>query len=104
MIAGFRTSADARLNALAWTGLNNFTDHVKGKLFAELSLLEEYQNNNPTALTLNVSSRNIIMPSTLLTGITTHLGYTFTTQASSVPGWYTEPKSYTWVKVLTISW
>lgn len=102
MIAGIKTAAEAKADALAWQQLNAAPNSIGAKIHALLQELMILQVKNPSALSLVIGG-DIRIPTAAVASIQSTWGYVLTTVATGKPPGYSGTIS-SWVRVTQVSW
>lgn len=103
MIAGIPTAAEAKADAQAWALLLGSNTGKKAQTL--LDHLHKFQQNNPTALFINIPvAQKFVFPTAALTQVTATYGYIITATHGVAP-----PAGYTgsitnWSRITKVSW
>lgn len=104
MVLNIKTAAEARADAQAWNTISSAPNSMGSKLMAFMSRLMEFQQNNPTALSVSIpANQNMVIPQAAVTVIQSTWGYTLTTVAASIPTGY-NGNITNWVRVTNVAW
>lgn len=104
MVLRFKTAAEARADAQALNTISSAPNSMGSKLMAFMSRLMEFQENNPTALSVVIpASQNMVIPQAAVSVIQNTWGYTLTTVSAPIPNGYLGNIT-NWVRVTNVSW
>lgn len=103
MIAGIKTAAEAKADALVWQQIFAAPNSIGTKIIAEMQRIMEFQKQNPTALETNVTG-DVRIPTAAVTQIQTTWGYVLT-----VVNGVGKPAGYNgaitnWSRITKVSW
>ena len=101
MIAGIKTAQEAKADALVWQQV--LSSNVGKKGYSILSLLNEYQHQNPTALEWNGQNQDVRIPTAAIPVIQSTWGYVVTSVVSLKPAGYTGAIT-NWSRITKVSW
>jgi hypothetical protein len=102
MIAGIKTAAEARQDAILWQTILGAPDSIGTKVYAELARLMEFLESNRQAL--QATPNDIRIPTAGIASIQTHYGFVLTTtNGVAAPTGYVGP-IVNWSRIDAISW
>lgn len=101
MIAGIKTAAEAKEDALVWQQV--LSSNTGKKAYSILCLLAQYQDQNPTALEWNGQNTDIRMPTAAIPIIQATWGYVITSVVSGKPPGYSG-SIVNWSRITKVTW